>query len=57
MSTSKFLHLYTDSKATDPFEIQANSSDAIFSFANKPLKLNGDVQYKTGATFTSLVSK
>ena len=57
MSTSKFLHLYVDSKAVDAFEIQATANDAIFSYANKPLKLNGDVQYKNGAVYTSLVSK
>ena len=57
MSTSKFLHLYVDSKATDAFEIQANGTDAIFSYANKPLKFNGDVQYKSGVAYVSLVSK
>ena len=57
MSTSKFLHLFVDSKATDPFEIQATSTDAIFSYANKPLKMNGDLQYKSGVAYVSLVSK
>ena len=57
MSTSKFLHLFVDSKATDPFEIQATANDAIFSYANKPLKMNGDVQYKSGVAYVSLVSK
>ena len=57
MSTSKFLHLYVDSKSVDPFEIQATANDAVFSYANKPLKMNGDLQYKSGAVFVSLVSK
>ena len=57
MSTSKFLHLFVDSKATDPFEIQATANDAIFSYANKPLKMNGDLQYKSGVAYVSLVSK
>ena len=57
MSTSKFLHLFTDSKTVDPFEIQATPTDTIFSYANKPLKFNGDVQYKNGAVYVSLVSK
>ena len=57
MSTSKFLHLFTDSKATDPFEIQATANDVVFSYANKPLKLNGDLQYKSGVAYVSLVSK
>ena len=29
MSTSKFLHLYVDSKSVDPFEIQATANDAV----------------------------
>ena len=33
MSTSKFLHLFTDSKSTDPFEISANSGDANAAIA------------------------
>ena len=57
MSTSKFLHLFVDSKAVDPFEIQATANDAIFSYANKPLKMNGDLQYKSGVAYVSLVSK
>lgn len=57
MSTSKFLHLFVDSKAVDPFEIQATVNDAIFSYANKPLKMNGDLQYKSGVAYVSLVSK
>ena len=57
MSTSKYLHLFSDSKAADPFEIQATANDAVFSDANKPLKLNGDVQYKSGVAYVSLVSK
>jgi hypothetical protein len=57
MSTSKFLHLFVDSKATDPFEIQATANDAIFSYANKPLKMNGDLQFKSGVAYVSLVSK
>ena len=57
MSTSKFLHLFSDSKSVDPFEIQSTPTDAIFSYANKPLKFNGDVQYKNGVTYTSLLSK
>ena len=48
MSTSKYLHLFNDSKAADPFEIQATANDAVFSYANKPLKMNGDLQYKRG---------
>ena len=55
MSTSKYLHLFTDSKSADPFEILANAHDVTFSYASKPLKLNGDVQYKNGAVYTSLV--
>ena len=57
MSTSKYLHLFTDSKAADPFEIQATANDAVFSYANKPLKMNGDLQYKSGVVYVSLVSK
>ena len=57
MSTSKFLHLFVDSKAIDPFEIQATANDAIFSYANKPLKFNGDLQFKSGVAYVSLVSK
>ena len=57
MSTSKFLHLFVDSKSVDPFEIQATNTDTVFSYANKPLKFNGDVQYKSGVAYTSLVSK
>ena len=57
MSTSKYLHLFNDSKAADPFEIQATANDAVFSYANKPLKMNGDLQYKSGVAYVSLVSK
>ncbi len=58
MSTSKFLHLFTDSKATVLLRFQQTyANDPTFSYASKPLKLNGDVQYKNGAIYTSLVSK
>ena len=57
MSTSKFLHLFNDSKSVDAFEIQATPTDAIFSYANKPLKMNGDLQFKSGVAYVSLVSK
>ena len=51
------LHLFLDEKVADPFEIQANANDATFGYASKPLKFNGDVQYKNGAVYTSLLSK
>ena len=51
------LHLFLDEKVSDPFEIQANANDATFGYASKPLKFNGDVQYKNGAVYTSLLSK
>ena len=57
MSTSKYLHLFTDSKSADPLEISANANDVTFSYASKPLKMNGDLQYKSGVAYVSLVSK
>jgi hypothetical protein len=39
------------------FEIQATANDTVFSYANKPLKFNGDLQYKSGVAYVSLVSK
>ena len=51
------LHLFLDEKVSDPFEIQANADDATFSYASKALKFNGDLQYKNGVLYTSVLSK
>ncbi len=37
LSKSQKIHLYVDEKATDKFEILANSGDAVFSYVGKPL--------------------
>ena len=54
---SQKLHLFLDEKVSDPFEIQANADDATFSYASKALKFNGDLQYKNGVLYTSVLSK
>jgi hypothetical protein len=54
---SQKIHLYVDEKATDKFEIVANSGDAVFSYVNKPLKFDADLQYKSGAVYVSVLNK
>jgi hypothetical protein len=54
---SQKIHLYVDEKATDKFEILANSGDAVFSYVGKPLKFDADLQYKNGAVYVSVLNK
>ena len=48
------IHLYQDEKATDKFEIVANSGDAVFSYVGKPLKFDADLQLKVVLFFNLL---
>jgi hypothetical protein len=54
---SQKINLYKDEKATDKFEIVANSGDAVFSYVGKPLKFDADLQYKNGAVYVSVLNK
>jgi hypothetical protein len=45
---SQKIHLYEDEKATDKFEIIAQENDVVLGYVGEPLKIDGDLQYKSG---------
>jgi hypothetical protein len=51
------LQLYLDEKVATPFEIKANADDATFTYSGKSLKMDGDLQYKSGLVYLSVLSK
>ena len=50
------LYLDDDAKAVI-FEIKANANDATFQYTGKALKMDGDLQYKNGALYTSVATQ
>ena len=52
------LNLYLDDDAKAAiFEIKANANDATFQYTGKALKMDGDLQYKNGLVYTSVLTQ
>jgi hypothetical protein len=52
------LNLYLDDDAkAQIFEIKANANDATFQYTGKALKMDGDLQYKNGVVYTSVLTQ
>ena len=52
------LNLYLDDNANAViFEIKANANDATFQYTGNALKMDGDLQYKSGVAYVSVLSQ
>jgi hypothetical protein len=51
------LNLYLDDVVLSGFEIKANANDATFTYTGKALKMDGDLQYKNGVAYTSVLTQ
>ena len=51
------LNQYLDDVVLSGFEIKANANDATFTYPGKALKMDGDLQYKNGVAYTSVLTQ